>query len=224
MLKYTNKINIADKLNSDLSVYNFNIAFLLKIMKKHCGYIITFSKIKFVAVFEFLFILYFIKTGNLSKRFFLMLHKLVSRKLDTKYKGEFRKEKVEIIFDPASRPEWQKLDGLFKEFLRDYSKNKKTMHPIVFVSWVHLRIVDMHPFKDANGRVAVLLSNLILFHYKYSVILNFRSDLNIYDRYIKGVQKYIATGEINLFVDRVVRNIIHHQILLLKTVIKLKNN
>lgn len=223
MLPKCKKNNIINKLNNLIGLFSLSSLFSLKLIIKHCGYEISFSPLFCVRSIEILRLLIFIKTGKLTKSFFLMLHKMVARNINTKYIGRFRKEIVEIRDDPGVRPDWKNLNKLFDKFLKEYSK-KRNMYPIDLAVWVHLQIVKMHPFKDANGRVAVLLSNLILLHYKYCLVLNFRSDIEVYEKYIKGVQKYISDNDVFLFTNYFSKNVIHNQILLIKTLRKIKKN
>lgn len=60
-----------------------------------------------------------------------------------------------------------------KELLTWYNETIKTenFHPIVLASVFHHRFVSIHPFDDGNGRMARLLTNLILLKYDYPIVV-----------------------------------------------------
>jgi Fic family protein len=51
---------------------------------------------------------------------------------------------------------------LYQEELNRHSKKKYDLHPLLVASLFHKRFIDIHPFGDGNGRMARILSNLIL--------------------------------------------------------------
>ncbi|MBO6605318.1 Fic family protein [Psychroserpens sp.] len=58
-----------------------------------------------------------------------------------------------------------------KELVEWYNQTTKNneIHPIVFASVFHHKFVEIHPFDDGNGRMARLLTNLILIKNKYPI-------------------------------------------------------
>ena len=90
----------------------------------------------------------------------LTLHRLFYQKIDIQNAGQYRKIPVrisgsEIILPPASKiaAEMDKLDRWMR-------KNEHTMHPVAYAAELHRRFVEIHPFKDGNGRTARLLMNV----------------------------------------------------------------
>jgi Fic family protein len=51
---------------------------------------------------------------------------------------------------------------LMQELMDWYRENRKKMHPLVLSATFHHKFSSIHPFDDGNGRLARLLSNLIL--------------------------------------------------------------
>jgi len=58
-----------------------------------------------------------------------------------------------------------------QELLTWYNKcsKSKKIHPIVLAAVFHHRFVNIHPFDDGNGRMARLVTNLILLKYDYPI-------------------------------------------------------
>lgn len=90
----------------------------------------------------------------------LTLHHFFYQKIDIQNAGQYRSIPVrisgsEIILPPASKipAEMDKLDRWIRE-------NEHTMHPVAYAAELHRRFVEIHPFKDGNGRTARLLMNV----------------------------------------------------------------
>lgn len=69
------------------------------------------------------------------------------------------KEKLRFKGPPAERVEKLLLDLL--EWLKKAKADK--LHPIIIAGIFHLELVSIHPFTDGNGRVARLLTQLLLY-------------------------------------------------------------
>ena len=79
-------------------------------------------------------------------------------------KGEYKKmennptraDGKKILYCPPLQvaPEMDKLIELYKK--------NQNLHPIILSAWFHYSFIIIHPFQDGNGRVARLLSSLIL--------------------------------------------------------------
>ncbi len=112
--------------------------------------------------------------GDITKDFILELHKLVvANTLNpelTSQIGRFRNVQVFITgvmwFPPKPGDVANKMTNL----LTWYSKNKKTLHPLISASYFHTEFEKIHPFVDGNGRVGRLLINFILHRNKYPMI------------------------------------------------------
>lgn len=89
-----------------------------------------------------------------------MLHQLFYQKIDFHNAGQYRKTPVrisgsEVILPPASKvpAEMDKLNRWIRE-------NEHAMHPVAYAAELHRRFVEIHPFKDGNGRTARLMMNV----------------------------------------------------------------
>jgi Fic family protein len=62
------------------------------------------------------------------------------------------------------------LMGDFCQWLNEEaSEEDEPMHPVIFATEVHYRLVAIHPFRDGNGRTARLLMNLMLLRAGYPI-------------------------------------------------------
>ncbi|WP_281240883.1 Fic family protein [Sporolituus thermophilus] len=59
-------------------------------------------------------------------------------------------------------PDWPDVPKLMKDWLQQLPEQRKKLHPVDFAAQVHKDFVFIHPFIDGNGRVARLLTNLVL--------------------------------------------------------------
>ena len=56
------------------------------------------------------------------------------------------------------------------EYVEDLKQKEAAMHPVAYAAYAHRRLVDIHPFRDGNGRTARLLMNLILISKGYCLV------------------------------------------------------
>ncbi len=103
----------------------------------------------------------------------LALHKIVTEGLIDKQKvGKFRPGDVFVLDDLGDgremlrfkAPPANQVTKLIKELLEWLEESKKEgIHPIIRAGILHLQFVTIHPFTDGNGRVARLLTQLLLY-------------------------------------------------------------
>lgn len=96
--------------------------------------------------------------------------------------GDYRKVEVRIAGSPHIPPTKEKVPGEMKKYIDFYEENKETMNPVLLASEMHLRLVDIHPFVDGNGRTARLVMNLILLQngYPLSIISSEKKERDDY--------------------------------------------
>ena len=103
----------------------------------------------------------------------LSLHKTVIEGLVDKEKvGQFRPADVYVLddlgdgrevlrFKAPPAPEVRKMIEDLLDWLKE--SKKVSIHPIIKAGILHLQFVTIHPFTDGNGRVARLLTQLLLY-------------------------------------------------------------
>lgn len=110
----------------------------------------------------------------LDERALLELHELVLQGLDRENAGRFRRDEVFIIQRGGGRhnfPKARVVFDLMEQLFSFYADQKGNMHPVALAAQMHQRLVNIHPFKDGNGRTARLVMNLILQQAGYPITI-----------------------------------------------------
>lgn len=121
----------------------------------------------------------------------IKLHKIIAADaVDEGAVGEYRK--VNVRAGIYSAPDWRKTPRLMKELL-DWLNNKSRELPAVFSSsLLHLQFVNIHPFRDGNGRCARALATWELYRRGFDTLHIFSLDevlLENRDFYIRNLQR-----------------------------------
>lgn len=121
----------------------------------------------------------------------IKLHKIIAAgAVDEGETGEYRK--VNVMAGIYSAPHWQKAPCLTKELL-DWLNNKSIEIPAIFSSsLLHLQFVNIHPFRDGNGRCARALATWELYRRGFDTLHIFSLDEVLLENrglYIKNLQR-----------------------------------
>jgi len=108
--------------------------------------------------------------GELSKRLFCNLHKIIMENIDEETSGKLRDFDVAIQGENWFPPRGKEVKKKFGEFMKWYKENKNKYHPIELVAITHLKFIEVHPFGDGNGRIARLMTNFLLMKKGYPPI------------------------------------------------------
>ncbi len=111
---------------------------------------------------------------DISKKMILGLHHLVVKNtlkpwLENQI-GTYRTLQVYIRGADWLPPKPHAVPREMKQLLFWYSRNKKSVHPLIVAAYVHVAFESIHPFVDGNGRVGRLLMNHILHRHSYPMI------------------------------------------------------
>ena len=101
----------------------------------------------------------------------LELHKLFYYRIDKENAGGYRKVPVIITGVDFKFPPPSKIRPLMQEFVKDIPALREKYHPVEYSALIHLRLVNIHPFIDGNGRIARLLMNLALLQAGYVITI-----------------------------------------------------
>lgn len=132
---------------------------------------------------------------DLGKQEILQLHKIVIQGLVEKGKaGSFRPADVYVIDDLGDgrelvrfkAPGAKQVEKLVDELLEWLKQTKGVIHPILRAAILHLEFVSIHPFTDGNGRMARLLTQLLLYRDNW----DFRKILVLEDYYNRDRMSY----------------------------------
>ena len=134
--------------------------------------------------------------GPITKEEILRLHKLVIDGLVEKDKvGKYRPSDVYVIDDLGDgremvrfkAPDAKLVSKMVDELLDWLKKSKREgTHPIIRAGILHLQFVTIHPFTDGNGRVARLLTQLLLYREGW----DFRKIIVLEDYYNRDRMSY----------------------------------
>jgi len=121
----------------------------------------------------------FIKSDRqLSVAFIKELHALVTRHQETA-SGIVNGRKVPIPLIHGAFKKWpnnprskdgalvlycppEQVDSEMDAFISVYANEMKDAHIVIRAAWTHFTFVQIHPFQDGNGRIARLLTSLVL--------------------------------------------------------------
>ena len=133
---------------------------------------------------------------NLKLGEILSLHKIVIEGLAEKEKvGKFRPGDVYVLDDLGDgremlrfkAPPATQVKKMIEELLEWVKQSKKDgTHPIIRAGILHLQFVTIHPFTDGNGRVARLLTQLLLYRDSW----DFRKIIVLEDYYNRDRMSY----------------------------------
>jgi Fic family protein len=101
-----------------------------------------------------------------------------------------------------------------KELLDWYAieSQKPEVNPIILAANFHYKFVKIQPFDDANGRIAKILTNLILIQFNFPPIVFKTNEKNIYHFALQQAD----IGQMQPFIDFIARNVINSLELYLK--------
>lgn len=122
---------------------------------------------------------YLARLGTIEEKALQALHQLYYYRVDAEQAGRYRRDNLiitETVFMPPTPPQ---LAATMQELIEHIAAKKSALSTLAFASWLHLRLVNIHPFGAGNGVVARLIMNLALMqaHYPITLILpQHRSD------------------------------------------------
>ena len=105
------------------------------------------------------------------------VHEIVMRGLLAE-PGKYRTENVRITGAIKSPPDYSKVPRQMDELFR--AMNSMRTEPLTAAAYFHHRFVEIHPFVNGNGRVARLLTNLLLVRNGYPPVVIRRVDRKRY--------------------------------------------
>src|SRR5262249_18285033 len=92
-------------------------------------------------------------------------------RIDQENAGTYRKVPIIVTGTDFEFPKPDQIPTLMKEFVEEISQLKASYHPVHFSALIHLKLVNIHPFIDGNGRTARLLMNLTLLQQAYAITI-----------------------------------------------------
>lgn len=143
--------------------------------------------------------------GELNQRFLLRLHREVTKNTKCRVVGGYRDSEVRISGSEWIPPPATEVENLMKKVYQWYNNHKKRLHPIELGALVHMKLIQIHPFTDGNGRVARLVMNWILLKKGYPMFYVETRDKIHYYNAIEATDK----GDSRVFITYIAQTIIN---------------
>ena len=107
----------------------------------------------------------------LTERTLKEIHNLILRNIDGANAGTYRRMNVLISGAGHIPPPAERVPEKMEAFFRWYGAARGTLHPVEFAARVHADFVNIHPFKDGNGRTARLIMNFELMRAGFPTVI-----------------------------------------------------
>lgn len=138
------------------------------------------------------------KKTNITPQVILDLHKEGFGFIFLDWAGKFRT--VDVTVGEYEPPHYSKVAELIKNLCDDLAERLKHLPSpqdeekflaelISLLAWFQHRFVWIHPFKDYNGRIARLLTNLLLLNLGLPILTIKAETGNDRERYIKAMKE-----------------------------------
>ena len=137
-------------------------------------------------------------SDSLSEHNIKQIYSLILKNIDDENRGVYRKINVIISGAEHKPPQSFEVAPKMEQFIKEYEKNKTTMHPLELAAFVHIEFAGIHPFIDGNGRTSRLLMNLELIKAGFPPVV-----INVEDRleYYKALDAAHTSGDYELFIQ-----------------------
>jgi Fic family protein len=101
--------------------------------------------------------------------------------------GSFRQHDIRPFGGGMTPPPFPEVPALVSDWLRDADRGPNNdQHAMVFVADLHARLERIHPFRDGNGRVGRLATNLLLVRHGYPPAVIYKRDRT---RYLNALRR-----------------------------------
>jgi Fic family protein len=117
----------------------------------------------------------------ITERVIRTIHSLVIQKID-EGAGSYRTQDVRISGSKHVPPSGFEVQSKMQDLLRWFSKNEKTLDPILLATEFKYRLVAIHPFIDGNGRTSRIAMNIILMRAGFPLTVILKNDRQKYYR------------------------------------------
>lgn len=101
--------------------------------------------------------------------------------------GSFRRHDIRPFTGGMAPPPFSEVPSLVTDWLRDANRGPSArQHPMLFIADLHARFERIHPFRDGNGRVGRLATNLLLVRHGYPPSVIYKRDRR---RYLNALRR-----------------------------------
>jgi Fic family protein len=131
------------------------------------------------------------KGSSILEKDIFQLHRIIAAgAVDDGKIGEYRR--MDVRAGLYSAPGWRKVPGLMKDFIGWLNNKSKELPAVFSSSLIHLQFVNIHPFRDGNGRCARAMATWELYRRGFDTLHIFSLDdvlLENRELYIKNLQR-----------------------------------
>lgn len=127
------------------------------------------------------------KKEAITEQLLLHWHKQVFHESKPELAGKYREYRVRVGMHIP--PDWQDIPILMKQFIAHFKKDH-AMNPVELAARTHYQFEYIHPFGDGNGRVGRMLTNYILWHHQYPMIVIENKKKQAYYTSFAGEEKF----------------------------------
>lgn len=94
------------------------------------------------------------------------IQRVILTGIQDNWAGVYRQTDIFVRGSSSEFPPPSQVPSLMNQFLK-WLQNEQEEHPVRIAADAHFKLVNIHPFRDGNGRTARLLMNLILIMHGY---------------------------------------------------------
>ena len=151
-------------------------------------------------------------SNPLSEADLKLVHGLILYAIDRDNAGRYRSVSVGIRGTDIVFPQPYLLQRLMEEFFEFAGTHHPTsdtalaMHPVQYAAELHLRLVNIHPFIDGNGRTCRLIMNLALMQAGYPMTIIQPNDRQEYFEALNAARDEDNSDSFQRFVAKAVKH------------------
>jgi Fic family protein len=129
-----------------------------------------------------------ISKRSLREEDLFALHSLLMKDID-EHPGRYRTGGVRITGSRHIPPPPYDVPSLMKDLLNWLDENEDELRPVELAAIFQHKFLFIHPFHDGNGRMARLLTNMILLHHGYPPITLQKQERRQYYSYLSKADR-----------------------------------
>ena len=107
------------------------------------------------------------KNSALTEKELLSIHHLLARGIQLDDVGKYRKTEIKMETNATSVCHPDQLMKEMDTFFNWYDSHKNTIHPVILAAETHVKLYQIQPFGNSNGKTARLVQSFILLQYGY---------------------------------------------------------
>lgn len=111
------------------------------------------------------------KNNSFNELKLLSMHNIILRGINTENAGNYRKKTFLKNENTNIGTEHSIIPKEMQNYFFWYEVNKNKLHPVILAAEMHIRLLKICPFAEANEKTARLVMTLILFQHEYPIAI-----------------------------------------------------